>query len=123
MHVTPRTELISPEPSVKALADALVAQKSTRASAPQPVTLAGYKGLYVELAGPRELSRCSVAPQLWRNPGGRGIYGDDQVDRVWILDVDGQRLVVDASFSRPNATASDIDKLTSMVDSLAFVPA
>ncbi len=71
----------------------------------------------------RDISRCDVTPGLWGDPGGRGIYGDDQVDWVWILDVDGRRLVVNAAYSRPMSTASDIDKLTSMVESLEFVAA
>jgi hypothetical protein len=109
-----------PGPSVEDMADALVAQKSTRASAPEPTTLAGHDGLYVEVRSPRDLSRCDQYPGLWNDPGGRGIYGPGQVDLVWILDVDGQRLVVDAAYG-PESSASDIDKLTSMVESLKFV--
>jgi hypothetical protein len=116
----PVDDYVDPGPSVEDLADALVSQKSTRAGAPRPVTLAGYEGLYVELTGPRDISRCDPGPELWADPGGRGIYGDNQVDEVWILDVDGQRLVVDASYG-PTATASEIDELTSMVDSMELV--
>lgn len=106
-----------PGPSVQDLADALVAQKSTRASAPEPVTLAGHEGLYVELASPRDISRCEDTGSLWN---GRGIYGDGQVDQVWILDVDGQRVVVDASYSEPDSDAADLDELSAMVSSLEF---
>lgn len=110
-----------PGPSVVDLADALVAQKSTRASTPEPVALAGYHGLYVELTSPRELRTCGHDPGLWTSgpTGGRGIYVDGQVDLVWILDLDGQRIVVDASYSA-RSTRSDIDKLKSMVGSLQF---
>jgi hypothetical protein len=118
-----KNHLFDPGPSVEDLADALVAQKSTRASAPEPVTLAGYQGRYVELASPRDISSCKLTGHLWGEPGGRGIYNAGQVDLMWILDVDGQRLVVNAAYSRPKSTASDIDKLTSMVESLEFVPA
>jgi len=111
-HVT-----VTPGPSVEDLADALVAQTSTRASVPEPVTLDGYKGLYVELAGPRYLSKCTD-PGLW---DGRGIYVDGQVDRVWILNVDGHRVVVDASHSAESSSAQEVDTLTSMVESLEFV--
>jgi hypothetical protein len=114
-------DAFDPGPSVEDLADALVAQKSTRAAAPEPVTLAGHRGLYVELASPRDLSACGKYPGLWRQPE-RGIYGDGQVDRVWILDVDGQRLAVDASYG-PGSTAAERHELTSMVDSLEFVAA
>ena len=48
--------------------------------------------------------------------------GADRNRQAWILDPDGQRILVDASYS-PSSTASDIDKLNSMVESLRFVPA
>jgi hypothetical protein len=118
----PLNDYVTPGPSVENLAEALVAQKSTDASAPEPVTLAGYRGLYVELASPRDISKCDQHPGLWGDPGSRGIYSDDQVDLVWILDVDGQRLVVNAAYG-PTATTSEIDELTSMVKSLEFVSA
>jgi hypothetical protein len=111
-------DLFDPGPSVQDMADALVAQKSTRASTPKPVTLAGYEGLYVELSSPHDISRCGETGNLWANPGGRGI-GNGQVDLVWILDVDGQRLLVNAAYT-PKSSAKDIDKLTSMVESLKF---
>lgn len=110
-----------PGPSVEDLADALAAQTSTRSTSPEPVSLAGYHGLYVELRSPPDLRKCDPEPGLWTSgpTGGRGIYGDGQVDLVWILDLDGQRIVVNASYS-PGSTASDIDKLSSMVESLRF---
>jgi hypothetical protein len=113
------SRLFDPGPSVKDLASALVAQKSTRASAPKPVTLAGYRGLYVELASPHDTSRCEDTGHMWESPGGRG-PGSDQVDLLWILDVDGQRVVVDAAYNA-TSTAADIHKLTSMVESLEFL--
>jgi hypothetical protein len=111
------SQLFDPGPSVEDLADALVAQKSTRAPKPKPVTLAGYQGLYVELVSPHDISRCEQTGEIWDD---RGIYNVGQVDLVWILDVDGQRLVVNAAYT-PKSSASDIDKLTSMVKSLTLV--
>ncbi len=118
----PQKNYVTPGPTVRDLADALVAQKSTRASTPERVTLAGHEGLYVELASPRDISRCDQDPGLWGDPGSRGIYSDGQIDNLWILDVDGQRLVVNAAYG-PTATTSEIDELTSMVKSLEFVSA
>jgi len=114
-------DVYDPGPSVEDLARALVATKSIRASEPKPVTLAGYHGEYVELSSPGHMSRCrDPNAGLWTSAdGGRGIYNDGQVDLVWILDADGQRIVVDAAYSA-GSTASDIDKLTSMVESLTF---
>lgn len=106
-----------PGPSVKDLADALVAQGSTHTTPPEPVTLAGHHGLYVELTSPRDYwSRCNPEAALWH---GRGIYNNGQVDMVWILDVRGQRIVVDAAYT-PRSSPADIDKLNSMAKSLKF---
>ena len=118
-HVS-KKNLFRPGPSVQDLADALAAQKSSSTTKPEPVSLAGYDGLYLEMTGPRDISKCVEFPA---GPfDGRGIYGDSQVDRLWILDVDGQRLVVDASHAE-TSPASDNDKLTAMVNTLEFVPA
>ena len=117
-----KTTYRSPGPSVQNLAHALVAQRSTRTAAPEPMTVDGYRGLYVEIHSPVDMSKCVKVADLWGSPGGRGIYNDRQVDRVWILDVDGRRLVVNAAYSA-ESTAEDINKLSSMVQSLEFVPA
>jgi hypothetical protein len=42
------------------------------------------------------------------------------VDRIWALDVDGERLVVDASYL-PEATQQDRAELESVVDSIRFL--
>lgn len=118
----PRHDGVTPGPSVEDLVDALAAQGSTGTTTPTPVTLAGYDGLRVDVTGPGDTSRCGRFPALWREPGERGIYSDDQVDQLWILDVDGLRLVVDASYG-PTATAAERDALTAMVASLQLMPA
>ncbi len=43
-----------------------------------------------------------------------------QVDRLWVLDVKGQRLVVDATYS-PDTTQADRDEHERIVQSLRFV--
>ena len=116
----PTHDSVTPGPAVEELADALAAQESTDATEPEPVTLDAYDGLYLELTGPSDLGACDAAPGLWTDPGGRGLFSDEQVDHLWILDGDGQRLVVDASYG-PTATADERDALTAMVDSLHFV--
>lgn len=114
-------DVYDPGPSVDDLARALVATRSIRASEPEPVTLAGYQGEYVELASPRHLGKCrNPHAGMWTSgDGGRGIYSRGQVDLVWILDADGQRIVVNAGYSALSA-ATDIHQLTSMVQSLRF---
>ena len=42
-----------------------------------------------------------------------------QVDRLWILDVDGQAVVIDASYG-PDAPAAVQEELAAIVDTLRF---
>jgi hypothetical protein len=42
-----------------------------------------------------------------------------QVDRLWVLDVDGQRLVIDATYS-PDATDADRAEQGQVLESLRF---
>lgn len=72
------------------------------------------------MESPSDLDTCTNNRGFW---DGRGIYTDGQIDKVWILDVDGQRLVVDASYAPSETTRAQINTLTSMAKSLEFVPA
>jgi hypothetical protein len=112
-------DAVDPGPSMRDLADALVAQRSTRAARPDRVSVAGHPALYVELRGPADTGKCDRHPALWREPE-RGFYVDDQVDQVWILEVAGQRIVVDASYQAGRSSPSDISRLREMVESLEF---
>ena len=126
----------TPGPTVDDLVQALEAQASRNASAAVDVTLAGYTGRYLEwsvpsdvvVTGDSDFEGCDVEP----SDGHRNFvswFGDGdglrwqqvagQVDRLWILDVDGQRLVVDATYS-PDATSADLEELDQVVQSLRF---
>jgi len=65
--------------------------------------------------------------QLWNAPykpsGTTDRYqqGPGQVDRLWILDVDGRRLVIDATYM-PGSTDQDRATLAKVVNSIAFGP-
>jgi hypothetical protein len=128
--------LVDPGPTVDDLVAALSAQKMRRATKPTDVQLAGYDGLYMEwsvpadmvVTGDSDFEGCDVEPSnghldfvSWTGDG-RGerfqqVAG--QVDRLWILDVDGQRLLVDATYS-PSTTHADREELDQIVDSLRF---
>ena len=90
-----------------------------------PVTVGRYDGLYVELSVPDEVdvSACpSGVFSLW--PGRAERYQEilGQVDMVWIVDVDGQRLVFDAAHD-PDASPDKVAELEKMVTTATFVPA
>ena len=126
--------LVDPGPSVHDLVAALVAQAQRDASEPTDVLLAGYPGRYLEwsvpddavVTGDADFEGCDIQEGhadfvSWFGDG----YGErwqqvaGQVDRLWVLDVDGQRLVVDATYS-PDATDVDRDELERVVASLRF---
>ncbi len=103
-----RQDFEDPGPTVEDLATALANQPGLRPTAPTPVSIGGYQGLYVELSTPEAPAQCTQPGALWlsgmtaREARGRHTEVHDNlirrgtVDRFWILNVDGQRLVIDA---------------------------
>jgi hypothetical protein len=123
-----------PGPGVANLVAALVAQKLRNATTPTDVTLAGYAGKYLEWSVPAdmkssawsEFDACDRAGgdhnfNSWLTYGVGYRYEEvpGQVDQLWVLDVNGQRLVVDATYS-PDTTQGDRAELEQVVQSLRF---
>ena len=115
-----------PSDSVEDLAEALADQKSTSATDPKPFSLDGHNGLYLELTMPTdvEVDRCDEeAFVLWQgSPGDQHHFIQDPglVERLWILDVDGDRVVL-ATQAAPGASTDGVEELTAMVESVRFV--
>jgi hypothetical protein len=103
------------------------------------VTLAGYHGKYLEWSVPAHMvvtgdgnfAGCDAQPNghrdfvNWLGAGGRGELWQQmagQVDRLWVLDVNGQRLVVDVN-DVPDTTQAQRDQLAGIVASFRFVTA
>jgi hypothetical protein len=114
-----------PGPSVRDLADALRAQPGHRATRPRAVEVDGYSGLYLEvtLPGQERLSGCHKSQQtLWRTDAGDeyggGIGGS--VSRLWILDVDGTRVVMVAG-TTPNETPDEVAEVLAIAASTRFI--
>lgn len=124
-----------PGPGVANLVAALVAQKTRNATTPTGVTLAGYAGKYLEWSVPAdmkssawgEFDACDVDGANNHNFNSWLAYGvgyryeevPGQVDQLWVLDVNGQRLVVDATYA-PDTSQSQRAALEQVVDSLRF---
>ncbi len=124
-----------PGPGVENLVAALVAQKLRKATMPTDVTLAGYTGKYLEWSVPTDMKSSSWTNfdacdlqsngyrdfQSWLGNGTGERYEEvpGQVDQLWVLDVNGQRLVVDATYS-PDTSQSDRAELEAVVGSLRF---
>lgn len=112
---------IDPGPTTTDLATALSKQRRTIASPITQITLAGYSGTHVRyaLGGPDEPGCESL--DRWPTPMGprQAIMGES--DELWILDVDGVRLVIDA-FSFPGVTAAQHGEVQLIVDSIKIEP-
>jgi hypothetical protein len=88
---TPATPDIPVGPSVDDFASALADHPLLDVTTPVDVTLDGYAGKYLELRAPADISGCD--PYLPWEPG---LYaqGPSHDWHLWILDVDGVRVVV-----------------------------
>ncbi len=115
-----------PGPSVEDLAAALVAQKGATTSPPRPVTVDGHDGLYLDYqvskgidvrdCGDRAFDIFSTGPGSW--------YLEVSRERaaIWILDVDGERLVL-SWVALPGVNDRHLREMTEMAESARFVEA
>ena len=108
-------------------------QPSRNATAPQDITVGGFQGVELEWSVPSDLdfSTCDEDELVGDHPfkswtaaagtwaGERYHQGPGQVDRLWILDVDGERLVVDA-WHMPAADHKDREALFEIMKSIRF---
>ena len=107
--------------SADEVAAALASQKGIRVSAPTDVTLDGFPGTYMERRVParKNLSDCDegeLRVYLFSDGSPRAdIPG--QVTLVWVLDVDGVPLVIEASLE-PGTSAQVRAEMVEMVESV-----
>ena len=119
--------LLDPPPvsSVDDLAAALAGQRGIRVSTPTDVTVDGYAGTHMERTAPAgtNLDECNGAQLvLWLDPNGGKRYVDPgQHDLLWIVDVDGVPLVIDAAVG-PGNTAQVRAELIGIAESIRIDP-
>jgi hypothetical protein len=111
--------------SVDGLVAGLASQKSRHASAATDVTLDGFTGKHMELTVPAriDLADCNGGQfRTWVDPtGGARWLEPGQRDLLWIVDVDGSRLVIDAALG-PDTTRKDRADRIQMVESIRIQP-
>jgi hypothetical protein len=107
-------------PTVDDLVTALENQLSREATTTD-VTLDGYAGKLVKMTVPTDAVFSECDSGQFRSWDGRYHQGPGQQDDVYILDVDGLRLVLDA-LSYPGSSAEDIEKLQQMLDTIQIEP-
>jgi hypothetical protein len=117
--------LVDPGPTVDDLAQALVDVPLRNAAEPSGVTLDGYNGEYLEWSVPADFDFDDCDEGFFESWTATGWASDryqqapGQVDRLWILDIDGSRLVIDA-YSMPYATAEERAEISAVVESISF---
>lgn len=125
----------TPGPTVNDLVAALLAQRGRHTTTPKDVTFAGYHTRHFEWSAPAhwkvtgdaDWAGCDALPSGhqdyigWLGNGGGERYAlvTGQTDRMWIFTVNGQRMLLDASFS-PDATRAQINQMMQVAGSLRF---
>ena len=117
---------IHPGPTVDDLAAVLAARPLRNATAPVAVSLGRYHGKYLEWSVPVDISFSDCDESFFRSwtatdGGDRYQQGPGQVDRLWILDIQGHRLVIDVTYM-PATSPLDQVELGKVADSIAFKP-
>ncbi len=105
-------------PTVHDLVTALVDHPSLDVTAPVDATLAGYSGTYLDLTVPDDISKC-----VRYMPVDHHIYaqGPSQRWHMWILDVDGVRVLVETN-DYAGTPADRLAQEQTIVDSLEITP-
>jgi hypothetical protein len=116
-------------PTVGDVAAALVEQAGPIDATSSDATLGGNRGKKVEFSIPSDFDHSSCDEGVYSRweaasePGDLGgwIYGGGQREAVYIIDVDGQRLVID-TMSLPGASAADLAEFNQILASIRFEP-
>jgi len=113
------------DPSVSGLVAGLTSQRGRQASAATDTSLDGFTGKFMELTVPAriDLAHCNHGQfRTWVDPAGGPRYLEPgQRDLLWIVDVDGSRLVIDAALG-PDTTDQDRADRIQMVESIRIDP-
>lgn len=116
---------IDPGRHVNGLARALATRPLRHASKPRTTELAGFRGKYLRWSVPNKIDFSHCGQGYFESWTGRGWatdryqQGPGQVDRLWILDINGKRLVIDANYL-PSATRKQRTELDRIVHSIKF---
>jgi hypothetical protein len=103
--------------TVDDLASGLASQPATEVSETTEVTIDGYSGTYLEYTMTGGGEGCPTRIRRWQTSVGPREAILNEHDQVWILDVDGVRLVIDA-FSFPGTPDARLAELQQVVESM-----
>jgi hypothetical protein len=106
-------------PTVEDLVTALVDHPSLDVTDPVDVTLAGYSGKYVDLTIPDDISECANYRPM--DVGHHYAQGPGQRWHIWILDVDGVRVLVEGN-DYPVTPPERLAEEQAIIESLVITP-
>jgi hypothetical protein len=125
----------SPATTPEEIAAALAAQADTEATEPIDVTIGGYAGKAITLQVPlsydipgatrdERFAACDQSEFGFYGIEGeslpaRNAQGAGQIDELWILDVDGSIVILDAAYS-PATPADLVEELRALAESATF---
>jgi hypothetical protein len=112
----------APGPSVDDLATVLAHMPGLAATTPAVVTVGGYQGKQLTLTAPANASGCTDGSfGVWQLPlGAINELTPGEADRLWIVDVAGERLVIEAAETPGQAAATA--EVQAVLDSLKLAP-
>jgi len=113
-------------PTVDDLATAFADVWGADATSPTEVTLDGYAGKQMVLTVPEDVdfADCVAGNYMaWRDTGGgdRLFQGPGQIQESWIIDVEGERLLIEASYF-PEITSENRAELQQVIESIQIEP-
>lgn len=118
----------TPGPGIDALADALANQPGTEAGPPTAVLVDGYRAKVVDSTVTVDIAPCGSGNGidgfwLWAAPDGdrRYVQGTDELNRMFIVDVDGERLTFNGRYPAVT-TAADRAELDAIIASIDIEP-
>jgi hypothetical protein len=115
-----------PSTTIDAFVAAMSAQASRAATEPVDVTVDGYSGksITVHVPDDADFSQCDQATFGSWVAGGEGTpsryqQGPGQIDKLWVLDVGGELVVIDAAYYE-GTPQTIIDELEAIAESATF---
>jgi hypothetical protein len=115
----------SPVSTPDEMAAALAEQASRNASEPADVTLDGYEGKWITLHVPEDavFTDCERGKFVMYgtdgDPDGRYAQGPGQIEELWIMDVDGRLVIINAMYRR-DTPAPLVEEIRTIVESTTF---
>ena len=106
-------------PSIDDFANALAEHPILGATTPVDVTLDGYSGKFLEFRAPADRWACQASFFPWENS--LYVQGPSQGWHLWILDVEGTRVVVQTN-DYPGTSVQHRAELQAIVDSIQIEP-